>query len=548
MKDEKFEFTADMIGSEILERFSTDIYTQKSILRELVKNASDSFFELLAHIENYGIRMDGDTLEHVVDVDVNSSAGTIMVSDKGIGLDKPGIEKLLSIALTDKRDVDNVAGHRGIGFWSAYTAGDELIVTTSKIGSSRSFTLTLYTKTMRELQGPGTSIAKIMNNPNCIRLQSSRADSSSHYTKILISIGSKESRLADLVNNHDLLEKILLEGCCVGFSKNSANVKDIMEFYNSHNLKLCKLRLNGNEISKHIPDNIGSIQIKSIHIQVGKEEQIAAWMWYSTHNDNAVIDSNISGIRLFCDGFPLGSPNLYSSKKMIDTMVKVSRPDLLDWHIGEIHLIHEDLKTNADGESIRDSVTFKLFKEKLRAFYVNLIIISQSKNITKKTLRDYDKFIGDLSGFLAKNALSEPDKQILFAISQEIENHNKQVRGKLKSDIKESSKSFIYRKDVVKTRRRAVSGLISKAEKQFGIDLKASTKTKNKSKTKKSSTSTEPDTTTNIDTGADVFSKSLVIATIDELRDAICEVLSEEPSYKEDILTLIDESLVRIQQ
>lgn len=41
-----FEFTAKQVGSEVLERTSRDIYKPAAIIREIVKNAHDSYVEL----------------------------------------------------------------------------------------------------------------------------------------------------------------------------------------------------------------------------------------------------------------------------------------------------------------------------------------------------------------------------------------------------------------------------------------------------------------------------------------------------------------------
>ncbi len=147
-KAENFRFTADHIGSEILERFSKDIYRPKAIVRELVKNAYDSYFQLEKHLAGVGRSLTADPV-----VRVNVADGNIVVSGEGLGLDRAAIELLISIALTDKRDIPGVTGFRGIGFWSAYTGGDTIVVETTRIGVNRQFRLTLNTKRMRQLQG-----------------------------------------------------------------------------------------------------------------------------------------------------------------------------------------------------------------------------------------------------------------------------------------------------------------------------------------------------------------------------------------------------------
>ena len=146
-RQEEFPFTAEQIGSEVLERFSGDIYGPKEIIRELVKNAYDSDFELEKHLEEK--KQDIKPFERAVRISVVDD--DVIIADEGLGLDKEALSKLVSIALTDKRDVEGVSGFRGIGFWSAYTGGDRIVVESTKHGSDRRFRLHLNTKRMRKL-------------------------------------------------------------------------------------------------------------------------------------------------------------------------------------------------------------------------------------------------------------------------------------------------------------------------------------------------------------------------------------------------------------
>jgi HSP90 family molecular chaperone len=118
MRKEDFQFSAEHIGSEVLERFSRDIYHPKAVIRELVKNGYDSYFELEQFLDENDI----DTSEHnpyrrIVDIIVLDQS--LIISDYGIGLDRSRIDRLVSIALTDKRKIQGASGFRGIGFWSA---------------------------------------------------------------------------------------------------------------------------------------------------------------------------------------------------------------------------------------------------------------------------------------------------------------------------------------------------------------------------------------------------------------------------------------------
>src|SRR5438132_1236839 len=97
-RDETFQFTAEMIGSEILERFSKDIYSPKAIVRELVSNAHDSY----AQLEEYLTEI-AEELEIIPEVRVDVADNSVIISDDGLGMNRQDIDKLVSIALTDKR-------------------------------------------------------------------------------------------------------------------------------------------------------------------------------------------------------------------------------------------------------------------------------------------------------------------------------------------------------------------------------------------------------------------------------------------------------------
>src|SRR5262245_58241945 len=135
-RTEPFKFTEDMIGSEVLERFSKDIYNPKAIVRELVSNANDSYIQLEEYLTDAG-----EELDICREVRVSVADSSVIVADDGLGMDRDDIDKLVSIALTDKRDLPGVRGYRGIGFWSAFTGGEQIVVETTKFGNNRLYRL-----------------------------------------------------------------------------------------------------------------------------------------------------------------------------------------------------------------------------------------------------------------------------------------------------------------------------------------------------------------------------------------------------------------------
>lgn len=106
------------------------LYSDNEIfLRELVSNAVDATQKLKA-LTNMG-EIKGDLGDTKIEVEVDKSAKTIVIKDKGIGMTKDEVEKYIAqIAFSgaeefvnkykDKVDKNVVIGHFGLGFYSAF--------------------------------------------------------------------------------------------------------------------------------------------------------------------------------------------------------------------------------------------------------------------------------------------------------------------------------------------------------------------------------------------------------------------------------------------
>src|SRR5688572_27787549 len=106
------------------------LYSDNEIfLRELVSNAVDATQKLKA-LNSMG-EATGELGDLKIEVEVDKSAKTITIKDKGIGMNKEEIEKYITqIAFSgaeefvnkykDKVDKNVVIGHFGLGFYSAF--------------------------------------------------------------------------------------------------------------------------------------------------------------------------------------------------------------------------------------------------------------------------------------------------------------------------------------------------------------------------------------------------------------------------------------------
>jgi molecular chaperone HtpG len=143
MTAEKMEFKTEV--KELLDLMIHSLYSHKEIfLRELISNASDAIdkarFESLTNKDILA-----NTGEWKIKIVVDKAAGTLMVSDNGIGMthdeviaelgtiahsgSKDFLRALQSKALQDKPEL---IGQFGVGFYSAFMVADKVTVLTRK--------------------------------------------------------------------------------------------------------------------------------------------------------------------------------------------------------------------------------------------------------------------------------------------------------------------------------------------------------------------------------------------------------------------------------
>ncbi len=133
---------------QLLNLMIHSLYSNKEIfLRELVSNAADAAdklrFEALSHDDYYG--NDSDLK---IRISMDKDAGTLTISDNGIGMSKEEVmENLGTIARSgtsefikqmskDEKADSNLIGQFGVGFYSSFIVADEVEVRTLRAGES----------------------------------------------------------------------------------------------------------------------------------------------------------------------------------------------------------------------------------------------------------------------------------------------------------------------------------------------------------------------------------------------------------------------------
>lgn len=147
MPEEKHEFKAE--SKKLLDMMINSIYTHKEIfLRELISNSSDAidklYFKSLTD-DSVGLKRSDFKIEIKPDKD----AGTLEISDNGIGMTKEELETnlgtiansgSLKFKTENKQDDDNqIIGQFGVGFYSAFMVAKKVTVISKAFGSDKAY-------------------------------------------------------------------------------------------------------------------------------------------------------------------------------------------------------------------------------------------------------------------------------------------------------------------------------------------------------------------------------------------------------------------------
>jgi len=139
--------------AELLRLMVHSVYSETDVfLRELISNGSDACdklrYEAIAKPE---LLADGAPL--AIRIRPDAAAGTLTISDNGIGMDRQElIDNLGTVArsgtrafisrLTEAKDGAGLIGQFGVGFYSAFMVADRITVTSRRAGAAEAFVWT----------------------------------------------------------------------------------------------------------------------------------------------------------------------------------------------------------------------------------------------------------------------------------------------------------------------------------------------------------------------------------------------------------------------
>jgi molecular chaperone HtpG len=145
---ERHSFQAEV--AELLNLMVHSVYSETEIfLRELISNASDACDKLRYEaIARPDLMADGEPL--TIRIEPDAAAGTLAISDNGIGMDRQElIDNLGTIArsgtraflsrLAEAKDGAGLIGQFGVGFYSAFMVADRIEVVSRRAGADEAW-------------------------------------------------------------------------------------------------------------------------------------------------------------------------------------------------------------------------------------------------------------------------------------------------------------------------------------------------------------------------------------------------------------------------
>ncbi len=414
------KFSLKDVGSEIIDQLSTDVYTGAgAILRELVKNAYDSYL----HYTPDDLDDEGIKREILISRERDEKGiGRIWIADHGIGLNVKGLKAFAQISVCNKDELENSTGFRGLGSWSVLGGGSKIVITSKKKGHPPC-RLTINVRKVYQKLSPSTTLDDILNDNACIYFEEEEASVQEHGTVVEIQCdgpatevnGYELNRLYPYTdpNNADLRD-LVIRYCPLPFS---ADQTQVTELYAKIGYVPTTVMLDSDVLERRLPSELASFSPKEITVG----DTIAAVTWVAENpNQSSEVNKHINedkhllggpGVQLLKFNVPIGMKGLFA---------KDIRQTILNWYVGEVHILSPDVLPDASGDDLRAGSAREIFIEKLRVFYEHLEkqaeVKSQRLSMLRKLKQGKTAAEQLATGNLNKAAKVEAENRVLKAV------------------------------------------------------------------------------------------------------------------------------------
>ena len=323
-------FSIDDVGSTLLEDLAKGLYIPEEVLREYIQNAID------AHRQWKNIT--GTEPEGAVQVEIRDEA--ISILDYGIGMDENDIKRVKAIAVSNKPiSLVRLTGHKGVGIWAGLSYFDHITIKSTKRGVDHRYELTIWFKKIVESINDNTNIGQALN-PN-YEIYEYPDDTSYHYTIVTL---YSPSRGKEIFLDEANVMKAINSICPCKIDPTFVYHSDLCNWYSANEFETYDIKVNGKIVYRTFPSNVTDFKTGTLTIN----DRPVAKYWHVINKRNGKLDEindQLTGFRIIQNGFTLGEQNLYSKENMIGyDELKVGQ--LINWYVGEFHVILPDLRTD----------------------------------------------------------------------------------------------------------------------------------------------------------------------------------------------------------
>ncbi|MCH8054579.1 MAG: ATP-binding protein [Deltaproteobacteria bacterium] len=390
------KFSLKDIGSKLIDQLSTDIYSDPgAILRELVKNAYDAYLD--PELDD----LDAKSVNRQILISRHRDIrgiGHFLVADKGVGQTLEDLKGNVQISISRKsEELENATGFRGLGSWSVLGAGSKITITSSKKGTPYEVRLTIDVKRIYSILAPGTGLDEILNNPSCIYFEQRPCASEDLGTTVDIECdgpprsisGHELNRLYTYTDPEEkTLRDLIVEFCPIPFAADGSVYEKIHEIYRRINYKPTSLYLDGKLLERRIPSMLSNVITEELYI--GTQLSGIAWVAEDPSRTGEIAKLiekethllNGPSVQLLKLNVPIGKKGLFDDNV---------RQFILNWYVGEVHIVSPDVKPSANGQDLRGGTGRESFIERLRIFYKKLEEKSEAKSIKLSIIKNFLK-------------------------------------------------------------------------------------------------------------------------------------------------------------
>ncbi|MCK4223997.1 MAG: ATP-binding protein [candidate division Zixibacteria bacterium] len=323
----------------VIEALSFGLYPDKRhVLREFIQNAFDASI-------SWREKSGSSTISPI---EVKIEQPSIFVADHGMGMGEEEVEKYRYLGYSEK-DKRKEAGFRGIGKDSGLAVAKKIIVTTSKYGVAKVFTVTIDAQAMlKEVESTrNPPLEKLLQDHGEIdeRLENKEA----HYTLVELYEIRKDAQMLFKVGQ---IKDYLQRNCPVPFHPDfifateiETRLKENVEEYHA-----LDILLNGQPLFKPFPSNYTRPEYEEIFASDEDGSPLIAECWYCGHTEKGQFEQKEdSGLLYRLKNFAIGDRHLTRKTLWHAT------PERAFYFFGEIHVLDSGVTPSADRGDFEDN-------------------------------------------------------------------------------------------------------------------------------------------------------------------------------------------------